>query len=149
MSEVEKAPYNFVADGIAVGGLLAYGESLAPFDVLMNVAAELNYVDHGDDREVQYVDGKRVYGVDLYDTDQVNFQAEELQRAVKAIAFTREHGKTILVTCREGRNRSALAVAEYLIQTGLEPSLVVSTIQSRRRDALTNEAFVEWLLRNR
>jgi len=64
----------------------------------------------------------------------------------------RLRGESVLVNCAQGRNRSALVVAEYLCQ---ETSIdvvnpgrsVVAQIQARRPNSLTNTAFVRWLNR--
>jgi len=62
----------------------------------------------------------------------------------------RKQGKVVLVTCAEGRNRSALVVAEYLVHhRGYAAEKVIEEIQARRDRSLRNEAFVRWLKRSR
>jgi len=49
-----------------------------------------------------------------------------------------------------GRNRSGIVIAEHLIQTGWgSAEKVIATIQTARHKALTNDAFVAWLMRPR
>jgi hypothetical protein len=138
------APYSFVSDEIAVGGLLAYGEPLQEFGFVMNVAWEL--VSAGD-----VVQGRRVEHARLDDNDNgdIEPQVPEILRAVKLVAQARQCGHSVLVTCAAGRNRSATVVAEYLIQSGLPAHAVIERIRERRANSLGNQTFVDWLLRKR
>lgn len=133
------ATISYVADGIAIGGVEAYREDLGRFSLLLNVA-----------EEVALVGGlpARVLHARLDDQNDpalVLRQAPEVLRAVALVAAAHQAGKQVLVTCAQGRNRSALVVAQYLVQCGNRPRDVVDKIRARRANALTNKAFVAWL----
>lgn len=51
-------------------------------------------------------------------------------------------GKRVLVTCRQGRNRSGLVSALAMVMLGWPAEAAIRRIRERRRDALTNEHFV-------
>jgi len=74
---------------------------------------------------------------------------EDLARAARAarIVARRVHeGKRVLVTCRQGRNRSGLVVATALhLLTGAPGALAADHVKARRDRALTNDAFVDAL----
>lgn len=59
-----------------------------------------------------------------------------------------QSGGQVLVTCAQGRNRSALIVglAMKKLMPGLRPSDVIAYIQSMRDDSLTNPWFVELIM---
>jgi ParB-like chromosome segregation protein Spo0J len=65
------------------------------------------------------------------------------------VLAARKLGKSVLVLCSQGRNRSGVVAAEVLIREGHPADEVVQKIKERRRDALTNRTFVAWLLRAR
>lgn len=138
-------PYSFVSQGeIAIGGILAYAEPLDHFGFLMNVAREFT----GDEQEA-LIYTRRVHQAKLDDCDEVEEQVPEILRAVRLVGEARRTGVKVLVTCAMGRNRSALVVAEHLIQVGYDPQRVIRNIQMCRSYALTNDAFVQWLKRKR
>ncbi len=143
------AVFSFVADGIAVGGLRSYGESLTRFGLLINVAKEF-----ADEKGARVYDFKGIplLSFKLDDTNDEREhaqQASEVLRAVDALRDAHTKGKMVLVTCHMGWNRSALVVAEYLVQRGAPPGKVVETIQTRRAKSLQNGTFVAWLKRKR
>ncbi len=138
------APFSFIADDLAIGGITAYGEGHR-FDLRINVAYEL-------DPNKYLFPSKCHMNFRLDDTEnhaQVLSQAPEVFRAVERVKEARARGRRVLVTCAQGRNRSALVAAEYLVQCGNRPADVVRKIQERRANALTNTAFVAWLHRPR
>ena len=137
-------PYSFVNNTIAVGGINSYSEPLEQFGLIMNVAREF-YLSPEDSTIRDQV----VRQAQLDDTDKIEPQVPEVLRAVGLVHAARIEGKMVLVTCAAGRNRSALVVAEYIIQHGHDAKKVVSGIQARRANSLTNQAFVNWLLRRR
>lgn len=140
-------PYSFVSHGeIAIGGILSYAEPLDHFGFLMNVAREFTNEDDDGDGTIR---GRLVHQVKLDDCDEVEEQAPEILRAVRLVGEARRTGVKVLVTCAAGRNRSALVAAEHLIQVGHNPQKVIQNIQMCRSNALTNEAFVQWLKRKR
>lgn len=136
-------PYSFVWDKVAIGGVLAYGEPLTPFGFVMNVAWE--FVEYGGTE----VRGVHVHHARLNDDDNIEPQVQEILRAVALVKKAHSEGHPILVTCAAGRNRSGLVAAESLIQLGNDPQQVISSIQARREHALSNQTFVQWLMRKR
>jgi protein-tyrosine phosphatase len=153
-------PYSFVSQGIAIGGVLAYGEPLEQFGRLLNVAWELAPTESNELSDS--VIGKNVVEhCKLDDNYDVEAQVPEILRAVELVRRARSQNKLVLVTCAAGRNRSALVVAEYLIRSlpanttaaarlvSLDAERVIDQIQARRANSLTNPAFVKWLKRNR
>lgn len=143
------APFSFVADDIAIGGILAYGQDISRFGLCINVAYEL--VATGG--RIRYdIKGVPLLEFRLDDTSnraEHAAQIPEVLRAVEMLRQARAAHKTVLVTCAQGRNRSALVVAEFLVQCGNRPREVVRKIQERRSRSLTNPIFVEWLGRAR
>lgn len=137
-------PFSFIADDLAIGGVMAYGEGHR-FDLRINVAYEID--------PNKYLFPTRAHAnYRLDDTENrraVFQQAPEVFRAVERVREARARGRCVLVTCAQGRNRSALVAAEFLIQCGNHPADVVRKIRERRANALTNEAFVVWLHRPR
>lgn len=89
------------------------------------------------------------------DTLHISSEIPKILRAVALVQMYRAHAhgnpltRSVLVTCAQGRNRSGVVVAEVLIQEGAEVEYVIKTMRERRKDALTNTAFVEWLRRKR
>jgi Dual specificity phosphatase, catalytic domain len=58
----------------------------------------------------------------------------------------RERDLTVLVHCEEGRNRSALVLALYLIRhRGMRASAAIDLIREKRTSALYNGGFVRYL----
>jgi protein-tyrosine phosphatase len=140
-------PYSFVNSAIAIGGIAAYGEPLDRFGFILNVALEF-FEDPPGERSVTS-GGQPVQQMRLVDTNDIESQVPSVLRAVGLVHAARLEDKFVLVTCAAGRNRSALVVAEYLIQHGHDAQKVISGIQARRAKSLTNETFVNWLLRRR
>jgi hypothetical protein len=155
--------YDTAGCGLAIGGLLAYSEpeKLSPFGLILNVAWELNQTEPLQPREKL---GEHIIEhVRLDDNYDVGPQVPEILRAVGMIRIAHEAGKNVLVTCAAGRNRSALVVAEYMLQHTFtsrngwpEPlcaerkaEIIIDNIRRKRAHALGNEAFVEWLKRAR
>jgi len=144
-------PYSFVWDGVAIGGIRAYGETLTRFGFLMNVAQEFAVDEDGEEKVSEKIrDGQEVLHARLVDAENLVLpQVPEILRAVALVRKAHDEGHTILVTCMAGRNRSGVVAAEHLIQLGNDPREVVEAIQTRRDLALTNRSFVRWLLRSR
>jgi hypothetical protein len=148
------APFTFIEDKVAIGGLLAYGEDLSAFTFRMNVAWELcgDMDSPLDTSRFKPIDASRhgaIHNARLNDDDNIEPQAEEILRAAALVSEAIENGHTVLVTCAAGRNRSGVVLAEALIQLGRDTEAVISNIQSKRLHALSNNTFVEWLRRDR
>lgn len=145
------APYTLIEAGVAIGGLLAYGEELDQFDFKMNVAWELS------PDEESILDKSRFKPISKYHSvvharlndDYIEPQIPEVLRAVGLVIEALKGGKTVLVTCAAGRNRSGLVLAESLITLGADVEATISNIQAKRLHALSNPSFNDWLRRAR
>lgn len=149
-----------VTESISIGGVSAYGEleELLRYGLLLSVAWE--FADYREEyvlgRKVpveepsKLSNGQLVHHARLDDNDHPEEQAQEIERAVQLVNKARSAGHRVLVTCAAGRNRSGIVIAEHLIQTGWgSAEKVIATIQAARHKALTNDAFVAWLMRPR
>jgi protein-tyrosine phosphatase len=148
-------PYTYIQDGVAIGGLLAYGEDLTMFSFKMNVAWEVIDGDECILDRSRYapvsstVRGEVVLHARLNDDDYIEPQLPEIKRAVDLVCAAMREGKSVIVTCAVGRNRSGLVLAESLIQLGGDVEEVIANIQTKRQHALGNKTFVSWLRRDR
>lgn len=81
----------------------------------------------------------RIVDAELEDPDRVRHWARRIADWMAA-------GDTVLVRCAAGLNRSGLVIARALIEQGMSPRDAVLLVrEQRRRDALNNPWFVEWL----
>jgi protein-tyrosine phosphatase len=152
-------PHNVISpvtDDISIGGLRAYGElpELKKFGLVLNVAWELADGYDKSKSAVRYEsyplsNGVVVHNARLDDNEEVEEQVPEILRAVGMVNAARARGERVLVTCAQGRNRSALVIAEHLIQAGAQPNEVIERIRAARDRSLLNDAFVAWLRRAR
>lgn len=148
--------FDEVWPGIAVGNWFSFGRDsdISGFDFFMSVALETADEDgpdeDGDEKEV-LSGGQTVWHYRLLDDREgsVDYQEAEILRAVARLRSARAEGKRALVTCVGGHNRSALVVAECLIQEGNDVETVISQIQARRVPSLYNKPFLAWLRRAR
>ncbi|QXE38666.1 protein phosphatase [Streptomyces sp. GMY02] len=73
-------------------------------------------------------------------------QIEAVQRVAHATAEAVETGRTTLVRCHSGYNRSGLVVAQALVQLGHETTAAIQLIQLKRSPwALNNQIFQDYL----
>lgn len=70
-------------------------------------------------------------------------EKEIARTAGSQVATALRNHSQILVTCQQGRNRSGLVCGLALVENGLDPVRVIHLIQDTRRNALTNDAFVD------
>lgn len=71
------------------------------------------------------------------------------QNAARQVVQHLRDGKTVLVTCMQGWNRSGMVSAHVLRElTGAPGDQIVQHIQRRRPNALCNPTFVEYLEEN-
>lgn len=139
--------YSFITERLAIGGLRAYGlgtELSRNFDFAVNVAEEI--AKQMTTKPSSYVASEHC-GFD--DTHKLAPELPKIESAVRLVQKHRAWGQRVLVTCAQGRNRSALVVAETLIREGADPAYVIRTIRERRANSLANTTFVEWLMRKR
>lgn len=141
--------YDFITPSIAVGGVDSYRKDILLFNFRLNVAFEIQRwpQDHPWISKVQNL--MHVPLDDSDDMERVFRQAPAILTAVDLLTEAVEEGRCCLVTCLAGRNRSALVVAEHLIQKGMAPDSAIATLQTKRKNTLGNEAFVAWLKRAR
>lgn len=67
-----------------------------------------------------------------------------VQQASILVANALRHGKRVLVTCWQGRNRSGFIVALALVRLGCAPDKAIELIRRARGEtALSNQAFVK------
>lgn len=67
-----------------------------------------------------------------------------VQKASIIVANALRHGKRVLVTCWQGRNRSGFIVAVALVRLGMHPDLAIDLVRRARGEtALSNQAFVQ------
>ena len=73
---------------------------------------------------------------------------ELLDSLVRWVHEHREHGRTVLIHCQAGQNRSGLITALYLIRyREFRPQAAIDLIQEKRGpNALWNGSFVRYLL---
>ena len=119
----------------------------AGFDAIVLAAMELQ-PESRDDLAV-FPDGVIVYCApidDDYDNGPSPLEVETVNRAVRFVVGQLAVGKTVLVTCAMGRNRSGLINALVLTQilriSGLGAAAVV---RKARANALTNPSFCRYL----
>jgi len=109
------------------------------FDVLVLCAYELQF-------PASTYPGVTVLHVPLDDTDHPTPQ--EIRLAIQAgenVAARLRAGARVLTTCAMGRNRSGLVTGIALETLGVSAYDTTQLIQSKRKNALTNSAFVRIL----
>ncbi|MBP2330726.1 protein-tyrosine phosphatase [Kibdelosporangium banguiense] len=75
------------------------------------------------------------------------FQIDQVRLLALLAATATKTGRTTLVRCHAGYNRSGLVVAQTLIELGYEPRDAIQLIRQRRSPwALHNALFEEYLL---
>ncbi|MFB6808831.1 protein phosphatase [Streptomyces sp. NPDC056387] len=73
-------------------------------------------------------------------------QIHAVQQLARTAARAVRNGRTVLVRCHSGYNRSGLVVAQALIEMGWEARTAVETIRKKRSPfALHNRIFEEYL----
>ncbi|MGW6972163.1 protein-tyrosine phosphatase family protein [Streptomyces sp. NPDC054952] len=73
-------------------------------------------------------------------------QLHSVQELARTTTHALRDGRTVLVRCHSGYNRSGLVVAQSLIELGHAPDAAISLIRQRRSPrALNNETFEQYL----
>ncbi|MFE7648588.1 protein-tyrosine phosphatase family protein [Streptomyces phaeoluteigriseus] len=139
------SPWSEIVPGLWMGGHEFRGRSgqrefavvRGEFDLVQTL---LRLPGHGPDRGVQHhvwpipdgpLDGTQLAGV---------------MRLAQAAGEALDEGRSVLVRCWHGYNRSGLVVAHALVRRGHSPDEAIGLIRSRRSPwALHNELFVEYL----
>jgi len=81
--------------------------------------------------------------------DGKRFDEELFRRAVSDAEFFMREGRTVLVHCRAGRNRSATVCAIILIRQGWDPLEAIKFIRFIRPRAIANPVFEARLLQGK
>lgn len=68
--------------------------------------------------------------------------------AARQVAAAMRAGTEVLVTCYAGRNRSGLVCGLALLDHAHDPLWTIRHIQERRPSALTNQSFVDLIMRS-
>ena len=140
-----------IAPGLLQGGFPNNPERLAEegIDVIVLSAVEFQPDGDGDGDDLDLIfPGVEVIAVPLVD-DAMGPTAKQMQAALEVasqVVQALEDGKTVLVTCALGRNRSGLITSLALIgRYGMSGSEAVSRVREARPRALSNKAFVALL----
>ncbi|GAA1073047.1 protein phosphatase [Kitasatospora arboriphila] len=73
-------------------------------------------------------------------------QLADVQQLARATASAVRDGRTVLVRCHSGYNRSGLVVAQALVELGTEPAAAVELVRRQRSLwALHNRVFEDYL----
>ncbi|MGP4051371.1 protein-tyrosine phosphatase family protein [Streptomyces sp. 2A115] len=139
------SPWSEIVPGLWMGGHEYAGRSgerefavvRDEFDLVLTL---LRLPGHGPDEGVEHhvwpipdgpLDGTQLAGV---------------MRLARAAGEARDAGRSVLVRCYHGYNRSGLVIAHALISAGRTADEAIRLIRSRRSPwALHNELFVEYL----
>jgi protein-tyrosine phosphatase len=139
------SPWSEIVPGLWMGGHEYTGRSGDPefavvrdeFDLVLTL---LRLPGHGPDEGVEHhvwpipdgpLDGTQLAGV---------------MRLARTAGEALDEGRSVLVRCYHGYNRSGLVIAHALVRTGRAPEDAIRLIRSRRSPwALHNELFVEYL----
>lgn len=134
--------YAFVRDGLAIGSAPPCGEILDEFDVLVLTAEE--YPPHA----WNFPRLKVIY-CPLPDGPLSTQQIRLVARTSTEVEDFVQHGRSVLVTCWQGRNRSGLITALALVALGDTPSMAIARVrEARGSTALSNAIFVELIERS-
>ncbi|WP_330300027.1 protein-tyrosine phosphatase family protein [Streptomyces sp. NBC_00503] len=141
------SPWDEIAPGLWMGGHFwtdPAGELWpvvvgAEFDLVISL---FTHPGHGPGPGVEHLVG------DMPDAPLTSAQLRTVQRLVRAACAALDAGRTILVRCHSGYNRSGLVVAQCLVERGLVPAPAEAIDLVRRKRspwALHNETFTEYL----
>ncbi|MEV6206087.1 dual specificity protein phosphatase family protein [Kitasatospora sp. NPDC051914] len=144
--DAPRTPWDEIAPGLWMGGHVRSDAAggLRPvvvdreFDLVVSLASRPG---HGPHRAVEHL---------LAEIPDGPLSAEEIERvqsAARTAACAVRDGRTVLVRCHHGLNRSGLVVAQALIESaGLDARSAVALVRERRSPrALNNETFVHYL----
>lgn len=140
-----ETPWDEIVPGLWMGGHLWYDATGAmhpvvvgdEFDVVVSLYAAPG---HGPAPDVEHIVAEIPDGP----LDAAQLAAARHAAAVTATAV--RQGRTTLVRCRSGLNRSGLVLAQALVDLGRRPAGAVALIRDRRsRAALNNALFVDYL----
>ncbi|WP_030268120.1 protein-tyrosine phosphatase family protein [Streptomyces sp. NRRL B-24484] len=140
-----QSPWDEIVPGLWMGGhywtdaagelqLAAVG---AEFDLVVSLYAAPG---HGPAPGVEHL------VAELPDAPLTAGQLADVQHLARAGAQAVRHGRTVLVRCHSGYNRSGLVVAQALVELGTEPAAAVRLVRRQRSPwALHNRVFEDYL----
>lgn len=137
---------NKIAENLYQGAIPPKGEVLSKkgFDVVVLCAEENQDVEGYPEVQVICSPGDDTDDLDRFARDLVHWKISAA-RVANAI----RKGKKVLVTCMAGLNRSGMVTALALHDlTGWSGEMIVKHIKSRRRWALCNDTFAQYLKEN-
>ncbi|MET7365938.1 protein phosphatase [Streptomyces sp. NPDC005566] len=139
------APWNEVVPGLWMGGhhwTDASGERRpvivgTEFGLVISLYTRPG---HGPDPSVDHL------VAEIPDGPLVAAQIHSVQQLAHTAARSVKEGRTVLVRCNAGYNRSGLVIAQTLIELGHEAPTAIHTVRQRRSpSALNNRLFEEYL----
>ncbi|MET9464521.1 protein phosphatase [Streptomyces sp. NPDC006544] len=109
----------------------------AEFDLVISLFTRPG---HGPDPSVEHLVGE------MPDAPLTGAQLRTVQRLAVAARAALDSGRTILVRCHSGYNRSGLVVAQCLVDGGLAPADAIGLVRRKRSPwALHNGSFTAYL----
>ncbi|MFF2195834.1 protein phosphatase [Streptomyces sp. NPDC058157] len=138
-------PWNEVGPGLWMGGHVWVDRTGEVREAVVDrefdlVISLFTRVGHGPDPSVRHL--VRTLPDAPLTADQIGTVQELARTATDAVRA----GRSVLVRCHSGYNRSGLVVAEALIGQGLEPAAAIALVRSRRSPrALNNRTFEDYL----
>ncbi len=129
--------YNEIYPRIWVGSHQGSRDDTDQFDLIVHCAAGL--LPHPKHKVKSYHDG--------FHDDEINEMAEfKIRCNAELVLREWKAGKTVLVTCAAGLNRSGVVAAYALCLLGILPEFAIDKIRrARGRGAVSNESFEQFL----
>jgi hypothetical protein len=140
-----RSPWNEVRPGLWLGGHFWAGpdgelrEAVvgAEFDLVISLFTRAG---HGPDRGVDHVVSE------IPDGPLSVEQLRSVQQLAVGAAAAVRGGRSVLVRCHSGYNRSGLVVAQTLVELGQDATAAVALVRERRSPwALNNRTFEQYL----
>jgi protein-tyrosine phosphatase len=134
-------PWNEIRPGLWMGGHVRAGEEPVvvggEFDLVLSL---YQCVGHGPPPGVEH------HFAEMPDGPLNEAQIAEVERFAVLAAEAVRVGRSTLVRCHAGLNRSGLVVAQTLVELGLSVPAAIALVRQRRSPwALHNELFVRYL----
>ncbi|MET9610997.1 protein phosphatase [Streptomyces sp. NPDC006512] len=140
-----RTPWDEIAPGLWMGGHVWADDTgeVRPavvrreFDLVISLFTRPG---HGPDPAAEHVVGE------MPDAPLTTAQLRTVQHLARTAGQALDSGRTALVRCYSGYNRSGLVVAQCLVDRGLPPAEAIALIRSRRSPwALHNPVFTDYL----
>ncbi|CAM5657704.1 hypothetical protein SAVIM338S_06689 [Streptomyces avidinii] len=140
-----QSPWDEIVPGLWMGGHhwtdpagdLRAAVAGAEFDLVISLFTRPG---HGPDPGVEHLVGE------MPDAPLTGAQLRTVQRLAGAARAALDSGRTTLVRCHSGYNRSGLVVAQCLVGGGLAPDAAIALVRHRRSPwALHNGTFTAYL----